>query len=134
MIKTGPNQIIFGFGQLHWIPTHQHEGKISFITWLLVGALNMLCDHSNDLVCVEKRLEGIHTILLDGHRLSRHRAKVKPGEKPVLLMAKINIQLFDCCLTAWIFSDKVCGQSQAFSGAVRVVEVCLAKLEIPLKK
>lgn len=65
----------------------------------------------------------MNTILFGGHRLSSHRAKVKPEEKPVLLMAMLNIQLFDCCLTAWIFSGKVCVQSQAFSGAVRVVEV-----------
>lgn len=83
----------------------------------------MLGDHFSDLVCVKKRLEVMHTILLDGHRLSRFRAKVKPGEKPVLLMALLNTQLFDCCLTALIFSGKICDQSQAFSGAVGVVEV-----------
>lgn len=29
---------------------------------------------------------------------------------------------------------RVCGQSQAFSGAVRVVEVNVSKLDIPVKK
>lgn len=78
-------------------------------------------------VCGKKWLEGMHTILFDGHRSSRHRAKVKPGEKPVV-MAMLNTQVFVCCLTAWIFSDKACGQSQAFSGAVSVVEVNVSSL------
>lgn len=60
----------------------------------------MLCDHFGDSGYVEKRLEGV---LFDGHRLSRHGAKVKPGEKPFLLVAMLNNQHFDCCLKAQIF-------------------------------
>lgn len=49
---------------------------------------------------MKKRLEGMHAILFGGHRLCRYRAKVKVGEKPVLVMAMLDTQLFDCCLKA----------------------------------
>lgn len=61
----------------------------------------------------------MHAVLSDGHRLSRYRAKVKPVMVCRGYAKYLPFWLLPCSMNLL----RVCGQSQTFSGVVRVVEV-----------